>query len=189
MDNRCARAFAAGGCMVLGTWLPGFSLWHSFQLELIGSPLACGGEPTFEDLAVAVQICQLAPLERARLVPPGFIGRRRLAQYRPRFLAELNRFMEWQADHLCGPELWQGEDSGTLKSPWQMFVAASLVSAPGKLALDEKDAWSLSPGVAAWRLAVSREASGHDPKIITEAENEALAEADAQTPEEVVNRA
>jgi hypothetical protein len=93
--------------------------------------------------------------------------------------------MEWQADHLCGPELWHGEDSGTLKTPWQMFVATALVAAPGKLALDEAAAWGLSPGLAAWRMAVIREATGLDPKVITDAEREALAEADAQASEEV----
>lgn len=183
MDFRCARAYAAGGCSVLGIWLPNFSLWHAFQLELIGSPFAGEGTvESIEDLAVAVRICQLAPLQRPQFTRPGFFARRRIDRFLTTWRDEAQRFVDWQADHLCGPELWTPESATSLKTPWQPFVVASLCVAPGQMALQEREAWNLSPGLAAWRLAFVREATGQDPRVVTDAEREAFAAADGEVP-------
>lgn len=183
LDIRCARAYAAGGVTVLGTQLGVFSLWHCFQLDLIRSPLFTGeGDTTFEDLAIAVRVCATPVMGRPDFSLPEFWARCRLQRYRRHFKAERDRFAEWLADHLSGPDCWEGEDSGPIKSPWQLYLVARLVLAPPGLSMSEVAAWSTSPAVARWRLASIFEAQGGDPKIITEVEREALEQADAEVP-------
>jgi hypothetical protein len=185
LDSRCARAFAAGGVQVLGTWLPGFTLWHAFWLEIIRSPLFCGETtPTFDDLAVAVRVCATPIGTRPDFSPPGFFARRRLDRFKAACAAEMDRFGEWIVDHMTGPDCWHGEDGGELKSPWPLYLVARLVFAPGDFAHTRAQAWATSPGQARWLLSAICEAQGGDPRIITDQDNDALREAEAAEREE-----
>jgi len=173
------ETFLARAPRVLGRKLRPFTLAHARALDLIESPFAGHeGKLDLSELYLAVEICRVdqPPNDLILHAPSGRLSRcrhwLRLLWLGRQFNESLSLFLAYQKAAQTGPPTWdsKGSDSGL---PWYFRLASHLM-AQGR---SEAEAWSFSPGRAAWIVAGSLVAAGLETNLISSAEVDAMREA------------
>jgi hypothetical protein len=175
MQDDLAEAFFAVPHTVLRRRLKPLTLRHCFVLSVAENAIVSGDQtPTIGDLYQAVEVCSrpdkfFYSKDANTLLRWWHQRRTRNADYP----AELEKFAAYLADYSASPKIWsKGESKGKSGGNWIMTTVAGVMRSLG---MGSEQAWSLSPGEAAWYLAAAMES---DPmvsiSIMSEEEEEAL---------------
>jgi hypothetical protein len=164
MGPRLARHFLPAETVILGAKIqPVFSLWHQRTLSALGSAFL-GGESAldFAELALAVRVCQIAPLDaRGRLqehvalrARPLWLSLRAIVFRGEKFVDELDAFLEYLHRHQAGPRPYaQEKGAGYVQSEAALYLAQGLI----EIGFPPVDAWLTSPGLARFYLTAHDE--------------------------------
>lgn len=166
MQARLARHFLPAEAVVLGHRLQPFTLWHWRTLAALGSPLVGDGEMEFADLLFAVRLCALppfSPLPKMRGWWLRFCAR--IIERRCDLLGELATFLQYLAHYKSGPLSIEGEfGSPRVKLHPALYLASALLS----MGMSEREAWSVTPGLARWYLCGAADHEGRELLIVTD---------------------
>lgn len=163
----------------MGVELKPFSLWHWRTLAILRSPLIESGDDiAYSDLELAVQVCALSPFDDfSRIIRPGavasFVLLFRRYRWEPFFDASLSAWRRYFCYHVRGPITKQslggtGGGAGMIPVHPSEFLATGLVM----MNFSEQSAWSMTPGLARWRLAAARAFNGQEQSIVSETDIE-----------------
>lgn len=160
---------------VLGRRLWPFSLWHSFLLEAMDSPLLHFSPlaASLQDLEEAVAVCSrgFAPL---KLPGNGVVSQVRRQWYARRLNRARVAFAAYLADYCAEPDFMETGHSKPVKTPWQLFRVGQLMRY-GRMT--ERQAWEYPRGAGVWLATALAEAGGAPVNIMSEAMRDALREA------------
>ena len=183
-DPRFVEAFQNRQHIVLGQSLLPFSLWHKFQLEVADSPLMLGESIAFDDLWLAVLVCQTKFPEIAS------IPQTRWARYRRVWLStayrlkkEVAAFDAYCADFASPPRILTktGDSGATPEIDDSLREAAFYRKMTG---CPRNEPWDLPMGEVLWMNAVFAKHDGAEFSVLTPMDDEALARMRAKAAEE-----
>lgn len=175
LDNKKYKAFAFD--------LMPLTLGHLFILDMVQSPIIIGGNPTANDYLMLSVICsrrwnEVIPfifsdtfaryiIEKANdcgIELANAISKNKEENYVNKQIKEITEYL---AHYMTAPQRWQSDNKSTVKSPWQLYLVASLQK---ELGITEDEAWNMPCNKAFAYFATLAEAYYNDKTIKSELE-------------------
>lgn len=180
MTEELAEAVFHSRHRVLGRKLRPFTYWHAWVLDFAESPyVGHDGGFTVAEILFAVEVLSRPPsVPGDNIVLPRSSGWRHSRMVK-RVLREgiqnvHARLLCYFDDFKAAPTYWRAHDSKAVKSDAILYAVANLMRNGG---MSHREAWATTTGYGDHLTGALAEAGGHEIKIVTEAEREALKEA------------
>lgn len=176
MNEPFQRTLFPGTAHIAGRVLPPLTFWRLACLQAINSPFL--GQSADTVITLADLLLAIRAVNTVNQVPPDLrpslrdrIYYRRHKNNRALLDRESAHFLQWLGVHQLRPELWQNDDSGSMRSITAPYVLSQIVSLM-HAGMTHQEAWDTSPGYAAWLTTAAAERESDRIRFRTEDDDE-----------------